>query len=159
MYSVNNVPVQCSQTECGTVEALEKLKAYFHVEESPHTIKKEKSCFSTNAHCYSEMTRNYYKNDLSKSGWRVETSLNHVIKLSTQLQIALFYMNLLNLNIQYLMKYKNSTVFELILILILSLFVCTGVLPACIYVHHMCAGAVGARRVHQVVWNWRYGCL
>lgn len=49
------------------------------------------------------------------------------------------------------MKYKNSTVFELILILMLSLFVCTGVLPACIYVHHVCAVAVGARRVHQVV--------
>lgn len=129
------------------------------MEESPHTIKKEKSCFSSNALCYSEMTRNYYKNDLSKSGWRVETSLNHVIKLSTQLQIALFYINLLNLNIQYLIKYKNSTVFELISILILSLFVCTGVLPAFIYVYHVCVVAVGAIGGHQVIWNWRYGCL
>lgn len=117
---------------------------------------RKKSCSSSNAHCYSEIIRNYYKNDLSKSGWRVEASLNHVIKLPSQLQIALLYKSI---KLKYLIKYRNLTGIELFLTLILSLFVCTGVLPACIYVYHICAVAVGVGGGHQVVWNWSYGCL
>lgn len=38
-------------------------------------------------------------------------------------------------------------------------FICMSIFPVCMSVHRVCAVPAGARKEHQIAWNWSYRLL